>query len=176
MSIGGTFKKNNKDWLKKEKPKHKVLADDFLITQFNIITIQVQDFADILEKKYVFDKGAFIMFYFYMYTYILLFSLKKDYPIEFIDWLEEELTEGYIKTIKTEKTKNMIRKNYNYLKSRYDTIVQDNTPNPLLFTKDLIDLLFNGEPDAILSETIFEIISHHFLFILKTTNQYQIIL
>lgn len=176
MSLGGNLKENNKYWKKLEKSKKKILADDFLVNQVHIASMQTQNFANDLEKDYKFDKGTFIMIYFYIYIYMLIFSLKKDYPIEFTDWIEEELTEAYIQSINSEVTKNKVRDNYNRLKIRYDTIFQTNTPNPEIFAKDIINLLFNEKIDAILNLIIFKTISSHFVYIIETINKYKIIL
>ena len=176
MSLGGNLKDNNKYWKKLEKSKKNISADNFLVEQVHIAGMQTQNFANNLEKDYKFDKGTFIMIYFYIYTYMLIFSLKKDYPVKFTDWVEEELTESYIQSINSEITKNKVRDNYKRLKNRYDTIFQNKTPNPEFFAKDIINLLFNEKIDAILNLIIFKTISSHFVYIIETINKYKIIL
>lgn len=159
--------------------KKKISAEDFVILQFNLVVNHTQDFANSLETdKIDFNKGLFIMVYFYIYTYMLMFSLKKDYPIDYINYLREEIIEGYLKTINSTETKQEVRNYYKELETLFNDIFKENSLNPEIFADYIINELFDKNTN-IYNTTKLLIMAHisaDFKFILDTTNKFKILL
>lgn len=108
------------------KQASNVSPENFVEIVFALVCNATQGFADSFEKKYKIDfhKGKFIMIYFYIQLYFCLFALKKKYSNEFLQYIREEVTNGYLDTIESLDTKNIINELYNELKSQLDNIFE----------------------------------------------------
>lgn len=154
-----------------------ISAEDFLILSFNFAVEHVQNLADKIEEKNLksFKKGSFIMIYFYIFTYMIMFSLKSKYPIEYINYVEDELTNGYLNSVSKNRAKS-IKKYFVSIRTFFDAEFNNSIPNIETFTRFIIQESFSERLfDSALFLEIFSSITLDFKFVLNTTNSFNIL-
>lgn len=153
----------------------KVSAEKFLSLQFKEVCLHAQAFGDKFEKEGFekFNKGICIMVYFYVYLYLLLYFLKKDYTDEFLDYLKEGITGGYLKDIPF-PTKVNIEKYWSQINKDLDLAFENGFPEPKLIAKLLQVAAFDTEYDAFLFISIVESLSNDIKDIVESIKKYTV--